>query len=198
MKFAEYAPLARRTLKELPFERHLTHMAAGFTGEMGELIDAQKKVDIYGLAVDAANVLEEIGDICWYVINLCIELDVRPETFEELYAGLKQQLATRAKPASIMNDLLKLNAVLARQGMFLVEDPNAARAQGQVLLDSMWTNLAITAWMYDLDLQDAFDVNIKKLAARYGEKYSDYAALNRDLQVERAILDAGVDAAKGE
>ena len=35
--------------------------------------------------------------------------------------------------------------------------------------------------------------NIDKLAARYGDKFSDYAALNRNLDIERDILEKGIN-----
>ncbi len=42
---------------------------------------------------------------------------------------------------------------------------------------------------YDIDIQKSFDVNIAKLKARYGEKFSSEKAINRDLETERNILE---------
>jgi NTP pyrophosphatase (non-canonical NTP hydrolase) len=48
---------------------------------------------------------------------------------------------------------------------------------------------AILTRKYKLDLEDGFDKNIAKLKARYGDKFTNYAALNRDLKIERSILE---------
>jgi len=41
------------------------------------------------------------------------------------------------------------------------------------------------------DLEDVFDVVIKKLRTRYPEGFSQHHALNRDLQAEREVLEEG-------
>jgi hypothetical protein len=43
--------------------------------------------------------------------------------------------------------------------------------------------------VYDINIQNSFDVNIAKLKARYGEKFSSERAINRDLETERNILE---------
>lgn len=43
------------------------HCALGVAGEAGELADNIKRECIYGKAPDRANVIEELGDIMWYV-----------------------------------------------------------------------------------------------------------------------------------
>jgi len=40
-----------------------------------------------------------------------------------------------------------------------------------------------------LTISEARDRNISKLKARYGEKFTETAALNRDLETERKILE---------
>ncbi len=41
----------------------------------------------------------------------------------------------------------------------------------------------------NLTFEEVMDVNINKLKARYGEKFTEYAALNRDLEKERKVLE---------
>jgi NTP pyrophosphatase (non-canonical NTP hydrolase) len=57
--------------------------------------------------------------------------------------------------------------------------------------DLMWY-IAIFLRELDLDFESILDTNIKKLYARYGEKFSKDAALIRDLRIEREILEKGV------
>ena len=52
----------------------LVHAAIGIAGEAGEVVDAVKKHWVYGKPLDKENVLEECGDILFYVsacLNLC-------------------------------------------------------------------------------------------------------------------------------
>ena len=49
---------------------HLMHMAIGICGEAGELIDAIKKRVIYRKPLDRENVIEELGDLEFYMEGL--------------------------------------------------------------------------------------------------------------------------------
>lgn len=49
---------------------HLVHMALGVAGETGELIDALKKSAIYRKPLDLDNVIEELGDIEFYLSGI--------------------------------------------------------------------------------------------------------------------------------
>lgn len=49
---------------------HALHMAVGISGEAGELLDAIKKHVIYGKPMDWVNVVEELGDIEFYMEGL--------------------------------------------------------------------------------------------------------------------------------
>lgn len=48
-------------------DAHLMHMAIGISGEAGELLDAIKKRVIYRKPLDSDNVLEELGDLEFYL-----------------------------------------------------------------------------------------------------------------------------------
>lgn len=49
---------------------HLIHMAVGISGESGELLDAVKKATIYRKPIDMENVIEELGDLEFYMEGL--------------------------------------------------------------------------------------------------------------------------------
>ena len=49
---------------------HSLHMAVGIAGEAGELLDAVKKAAIYRKPIDRANVVEELGDLEFYMEGL--------------------------------------------------------------------------------------------------------------------------------
>jgi NTP pyrophosphatase (non-canonical NTP hydrolase) len=66
-----------------PRSAHLLHMAAGISGEAGEILDAIKKVAIYGKEVDREHVVEELGDLEFYMEGMRQELGItREETLE--------------------------------------------------------------------------------------------------------------------
>lgn len=93
----------------------LLHAFLGLASEVGELADALKKHIIYGKMLDEVNLLEEGGDLSWY---LALLLTALKKTLEE-----------------------------------------------------------------------CMEKNIAKLRARYGDKFTQYAALNRDLAKERKALE---------
>lgn len=50
-----------------PDKADLLHMAVGVAGEAGELLDAVKKHVIYNKPIDRQNVIEELGDMEFYM-----------------------------------------------------------------------------------------------------------------------------------
>lgn len=75
-----------------PDKMHQLHMAVGVSGEAGELIDAIKKYVIYDKALDRENVVEEIGDIEFYLEGLRASLGI---TREETITHNMQKLGKR-------------------------------------------------------------------------------------------------------
>lgn len=61
------APLQVRTALHDPRAVRLLHAAMGACTESGELMDALKKHFFYGAPLDIPNIIEEIGDLMWYV-----------------------------------------------------------------------------------------------------------------------------------
>lgn len=55
---------------------HIVHMAMGISGEAGELLDAVKKWAIYNKPLDGENILEELGDIEFYLEGFRQAIDV--------------------------------------------------------------------------------------------------------------------------
>lgn len=117
----KYQELALKTEKTPYFtygtheQSRLVHALFGMSSESGEIADALKKFFIYGKPLDNTNVIEECGDLLWYI---SLALDAVGATMEE-----------------------------------------------------------------------AMEKNIAKLKARYGDKFTQEKALNRDLGAERAALE---------
>ena len=70
----------------------LVHAVLGISGEAGELLDAIKKHAIYDKALDRENVVEELGDLEFYMEQLRQRLDItRDETLEANIAKLSKR-----------------------------------------------------------------------------------------------------------
>ena len=198
MKFAEYLPLAIRTCKELPVADHINHMGLGIVGEMGEIVDQLKKAHIYGKPLDQVNIIEEVGDVAYYVagvINLFPNLHGYLDT-DELPNSVNLERLNDAKSnvtrAILLNAMSAANLVV---DLGVIADADGiASEDAESVAKTLCMFLYATAVLLDVDLGQACEVNIAKLAKRYGDKYSDYAATNRDTDAERAILEAGAKA----
>lgn len=59
-----------------PDKAHLNHMSIGLAGEVGELLDAIKKMTCYNQEIDMENVVEELGDIEFYLEGIRSTLGV--------------------------------------------------------------------------------------------------------------------------
>ena len=73
MNEKEYLEKARRTLST--DNDLLEHMIIGIGTESGELLDAYKKHKFYKRDLNTQNIKEEIGDLLWYLVQLCDEVD---------------------------------------------------------------------------------------------------------------------------
>ena len=72
-----------------PSKANSLHMAVGISGEAGELLDAIKKAVIYNKPLDRENVIEELGDLEFYMEGLRAELGItREQTIEANIAKL--------------------------------------------------------------------------------------------------------------
>lgn len=70
MRFAEYQALAEVTLnKGLTREQRMAMIALGF-GEAGEVQNIIKKHLYHGHALDKDELLDELGDVLWYLATM--------------------------------------------------------------------------------------------------------------------------------
>ncbi len=83
---------------------HMIHMAIGIAGEAGELLDAVKKAVIYRKPLDLDNVIEELGDLEFYMEGIrqglgltretCIKANIRKleKRYGQVYSDTAAQL----------------------------------------------------------------------------------------------------------
>lgn len=82
-------------------EAHAWHMATGVCTEAGELLDAVKKAVIYKRDLDRENVVEELGDLRFYMAGIMNLLDI---TDEEILAYNNAKLSKRYASGSYSNE----------------------------------------------------------------------------------------------
>lgn len=59
------------------FEANLNHAAMGLAGECGEVVDLIKKHQHHGVELNREKILQEAGDVFWYLQYLCLVLGVQ-------------------------------------------------------------------------------------------------------------------------
>lgn len=78
-----------------PIDCHLIHMAMGVSGEAGELLDAIKKHTMYRKPLDLCNVIEELGDLEFYMEGVRQALGITRE--QTLAANMKKLMVRYAE-----------------------------------------------------------------------------------------------------
>lgn len=77
MNFQDYQLKAWRTVnKTIGFRDQLANLGLGLAGEAGEVVDLLKKHLFHGHELDHREVVDELGDLLWYLANLAYILDL--------------------------------------------------------------------------------------------------------------------------
>ncbi len=135
MDVNEYQRLAQRTKSE-QFHvavnsvgkgdnayRDMLHAAIGIATEGGEILDAFKKNMFYGKRIDVINVIEEGGDVLWYVAVLATACGV---TLEDMMRINIEKLQARYPEKFDSSRSLNRDLFTERQGL----EAGVADAQG--------------------------------------------------------------------
>lgn len=96
------------------------HMAVGISGESGELLDAIKKWVIYNKPLDRTNVIEELGDLEFYIEGLRQATCV---TREECISRNKEKLSVRYKGIKYTDQAAQDRADKQNEGQQIVMSP---------------------------------------------------------------------------
>ena len=73
----DYQKLSVRTLNsDLTPKETIINMVMGIAGETGEVVDLFKKHFYQEHKLDKDKIKEELGDIMFYIVNLCTLLDI--------------------------------------------------------------------------------------------------------------------------
>ena len=94
----------RSMRSDLPYEAICSNMCMGFAGETGETVDLFKKHIYQGKDFDFNDVIVEIGDILWYIANLC---NVNKITMKECMESNVEKLRKRYPNGFSIKDALE-------------------------------------------------------------------------------------------
>ena len=111
MTLNEYQALAMTTLNpELSRRDVLLNSVMGLCGESGEAIDIVKKWFAHGHELDKAHLVEELGDVAWYLAEAATALEVPLEdilqaNLDKLKSRYPDGFSTHHSPARLKGDL---------------------------------------------------------------------------------------------
>ena len=94
----------RSMRNDLPYKAICSNMCMGLAGETGETVDIFKKHIYQGKDLDINDVIEEIGDILWYIANLC---NVNKITMKECMDSNVEKLRKRYPNGFSVKDALE-------------------------------------------------------------------------------------------
>lgn len=162
----EYQKLAKRTCPSLgTLDQDYLHMVLGIITEIGEILDIFKKKIAYKKPIDLVNLGEELGDLSWYIVNYLTfsEKNVNYDLYDE-------DVKIDSEEGVIENYQYILT--------FNIPDIHYILYTSKRVAD-----------FYNLDFEEILYKNIEKLKVRYPDKFTEEAALNRDLESERKTLE---------
>lgn len=90
-----------------PEDADMLHMAIGVSGEAGELLDAVKKATIYRKPLDLENIIEELGDLEFYMERI---RQIAGITREQTIAANIAKLGKRYSSGAYSNEQAKTRA----------------------------------------------------------------------------------------
>ncbi|HMO60235.1 MAG TPA: nucleoside triphosphate pyrophosphohydrolase family protein [Roseiflexaceae bacterium] len=67
MELNEYQRLAMRTARDIASDERLMNAVLGLAGEAGEVAELLKKQRYHGHPLDTTKLIDELGDLLWYV-----------------------------------------------------------------------------------------------------------------------------------
>ena len=189
----EYRLLAARTLPDLGSMSHnLLHMEAGIAGEfLGEAVDILKKTFAYKKPLDKVHLGEELADTVWYcagaeTINKLPEMEMCfDEEFIARIETIKNQTITYIKKSV---EVRKSTVETECLGLILANKGAVDSTNRGAILAIIGLCMGICE-VLEIDFWQALTNNISQLQVRYPEKFTEEAALNRDLAAERVELE---------
>lgn len=193
MDFTQYLVTVRNRAAKLDRADQIEHAQLGMISEVGEIANLYKRCLAYGRPFDAVNLLEEIGDVIWYFALYCDEQEISMRKLDswtvEGAADFEKskELASRHSDSVILRLLSTGLSAACAQAELDIEDADLLEDLKAAML-----LLVVLLHRHGFTIRQCLVVNDAKLTARNkGETFNLQATLERDLDNERAVLEAG-------
>lgn len=154
--------------------QRLLHAAMGLVTEVGEIYEINGETHL----------LEEVGDICWYLalgldalgVNWD-EVEILPE--DDFIKAVRGETVdqTRVILASELLDMLK-------KFIFYGREISTEKALATLVMLKNALHWGLVYSEANFSLEDVTEANMKKLKARYPDKFTEQAANDRDVNAE--------------
>lgn len=171
--YVDFVKSVESTSWHQPNER-LLHAAMGLVTETGELYELESE----------EHELEELGDICWYLALAYDVLDMDWDA-DQIIDDEVEMLLRGANPleslsiySSDLLDMVKKQIFYGKPIDILAAQSTVAAMRIAVVLGTSGNEAS--PYMFE----EVLDANMKKLKKRYPEKFTEDAAINRDVKAE--------------
>lgn len=182
--FNEYRKLALRTLNHQGKDRNILHCILGMVGEAGELSEIIGFSKTLAPAIDRGQAIGELGDCLWYAAVLSEELNT---DFEGLMFDAKH-----VDRGGVIHDMKTPYERLLIQSCRMADLVKKTVFYGKKLDEAKLIHML---FQYLIAFNEACslllvqglvvaEINIKKLEARYPDKFDAERAINRDYDAE--------------
>ena len=183
MHLKDYQEQVKRTCPDLGSQQlNIAHMIFGLNSEFNELYDAIVKND-------QVNISEELSDIAWYFCNYCNFTEISITNVTSFlsgsyynYVGQKENIHL----IKLQSEISKLTDIEKRE---LAYKKPVQQANRLTCVIGILQALNDCFTYYKIDPYISMQKNIDKLKARYPEKFTEEKALNRNIEIERKILE---------
>lgn len=185
--YRQYQDAAVRTEKDLSGIERLNHALLGIISEKGELAGSIKKLVIFNRTLDdevkgqviRANLIEEIGDVCWH---LAIIFNAHGVEMESAGGILKSSARRRScDDADVLKSTLFAFEVASGELVRISAEthPDLNDKRPIYFAREILSLLEIMAKEIGQSMKDVLNHNIEKLQKRYKDGYSNQAAADR-------------------
>lgn len=171
-----------------PVKAVLNHMVIGLCGEVGELADAIKRHTMYNKELDFENVVEELGDLEFYMEGLRQALELtRTETLEQNYDKLmKKRYPNGFSNEAAINRADKLETAAAVvESLIRAEEINFKKVPAPTVFSGLAAQPLNVAALIDLNQSIAVEPNPPRSTGYYWVHKS-----SGDLDLEVALWDS--------
>lgn len=175
MKLSEYVVHVRRT-NNLEGAERAKRDSWGIFGEVGEVIDTLKKHVYHGKALNVDQLLLELGDTMWYVVDLIDAKGIDPDLVGDVAEKMNAILTSPTIfHAASDHDLIFTNLARCVAGLFGQASPILGDIELFPFVHLVGA-VDLIARKHGLSLDRVLEANVAKLRKRYPDGFTTEAA----------------------